>query len=284
MRLTERAVRYGVVVVAWLVLAPFAYADSVTLLWDPSPDPVLGYIVHAGTQSGVYTVKYDVGNTTSAVFANAVPGQRYYFAVAAYTTNSAVSPLADEISWVSDPPPVLQNPGDQTSMVGESVALQLVGSDPGGQSVSYAATGLPPGVDLAATGLLQGAPTTAGSYVVTASVSDGAASASVSFNWTVSALDRTAPVVTITSPAPKPSENYTTPGSSVTIAGLASDAGPVVSVRWSNGATGAAGAAVGTNSWSAVIPLAVGRNDLEISATDQAGNTGTETISVRRRR
>ena len=76
----------------------------------------------------------------------------------------------------------------------------LTGSDADGDALTYGANGLPPGVALTvSTGLLSGTPTEAGTYSVTATVFDGAQSASRTFIWTVTA-DATAPVVAITAP------------------------------------------------------------------------------------
>src|SRR5262249_16738704 len=66
-----------------------------------------------------------------------------------------------------------------------------------GQQVTYSATGLPPGLTMSSAGLISGAPTTAGSYHVTATPSRSAAvlPAWVSFTWQV-----TAPAVGVEGP------------------------------------------------------------------------------------
>ena len=53
-------------------LSPFSVADGwakdITLEWDPNTEPDIGgYIVHYGTESGIYDYSLDVGNFTSAV-------------------------------------------------------------------------------------------------------------------------------------------------------------------------------------------------------------------------
>ncbi len=74
-------------------------------------------------------------------------------------------------------------------------------SDPEGAALTYSATGLPPVLSLnTATGVIAGTLTfaSAGSYTVTATVSDGALTNSKTFPWTVSNVNR-AP--TLTQPA-----------------------------------------------------------------------------------
>jgi hypothetical protein len=81
------------------------------------------------------------------------------------------------------------NPGDQTGTVGTAVtAVQMHAVDSTtGQTVTYAATGLPAGLSInAATGLISGTPTSAGAATVTVTATDGAgASGSATFRWTI---------------------------------------------------------------------------------------------------
>ncbi|KAA2250729.1 glycoside hydrolase [Solihabitans fulvus] len=80
------------------------------------------------------------------------------------------------------------NPGAQSTAVGTAVSVQVTATDStSGQTLSYSATGLPPGLAInAGTGLISGTPTTAGTYPVTITVQDGTgASGSASLTWTV---------------------------------------------------------------------------------------------------
>jgi subtilase family serine protease len=83
------------------------------------------------------------------------------------------------------------NPGTQTSTAGSPLSLQLQASDTGsGSTLSYSATGLPPGLVInSGTGLISGTPNTAGNYTVTATATDGtSASGSTIFTWVIQAL------------------------------------------------------------------------------------------------
>jgi len=88
------------------------------------------------------------------------------------------------------------------------------------------------------------------------------------------------PTVTITSPTT--SSTYSTTGGTVNIAGTASDDVGVTQVTWSNN-RGGSGTCTGTTSWSkGGIDLFEGQNVITVTATDSAGNTGTDTLTVTR--
>ena len=90
------------------------------------------------------------------------------------------------------------SPGDQTSAEGNAVSLLVAATDPDGDALGYSATGLPKGASInGSTGLISGTLTfaAAGSYNVTVFASDGLTTASVSFMWSVSDVDRP-PIVT----------------------------------------------------------------------------------------
>ncbi len=83
--------------------------------------------------------------------------------------------------------PVVTSPGNQTSSVGQSVSLQIQASDPQGDALTYAATGLPAGLSInTTTGKITGTPTTAGTTSVTVTAKDpGGNTGSAVFSWTV---------------------------------------------------------------------------------------------------
>jgi len=254
-----------------------AYADQITLMWDPNNDQVTGYAVYVGSSPRI-----DVGNTTSYTLSNAVAGQQYCFAVAAYNATGE-GPKSGQLCGYSNRFPTLTNPGNRTATAGQATSLQLSGSDPDGQPLTYAATGMPPGLFIgSATGFISGTPTTAGTYTVTASVFDGVlTSPSQNFTWTVAAApasDTTAPTVSIATPTS--ATTYTSTTTSIALGGTAADNVGVSSVSWVSD-RGGSGTATGTTNWSIpVVGLQVGNNVITVTAHDAAGNAGTDILTV----
>jgi len=274
-----RCVRCVTVAAIGLFAARPALADSVNLAWDPNADTVSGYAVYVGTQSGTYSSRVDVGGATSFAYSSATAGTRYCFAVAAYTA-SGEGPKSSEVCGYSNRFPTLTNPGNQSSTVGQSVSLQLQGSDPDGQAVSYTATGLPAGLSLmSSTGYIAGTGTTTGSFSVTAKVSDGVLTTQQVFTWTMTAgADTTVPSISIATPTS--STSYTSTTSAISMSGTSSDNVGVTQVTWAN-SLGGSGTATGTTSWSVgSIPLQNGTNVITVVARDAAGNTGNDVLSV----
>jgi hypothetical protein len=92
------------------------------------------------------------------------------------------------------------------------------------------------------------------------------------------AADHQAPTVFITSPTPLPGISTIAP--TVDIAGEATDDVGVVGLTWSSD-QGSGASLVPAPSWSVVtIPLVVGDNRITVTATDAAGNTGSDELDV----
>jgi hypothetical protein len=153
---------------------PMLFGSSglpVGLTFDSATGLISGTLAYtdAETQSGNYSVTvtaYDTvtGSTGSATFTWTI-------------TNVNL-------------PPVLATPGDQTNGVGDGVALSMAATDGDGDRLTYSATNLPSGLTInTSTGLISGVVASAAArnnpYAVTVTASDGAASASQSFNWTI---------------------------------------------------------------------------------------------------
>jgi eukaryotic-like serine/threonine-protein kinase len=80
------------------------------------------------------------------------------------------------------------NPGSQAGVVGTAASLQIQASDSAsGQTLTYAAAGLPDGLSInSASGLISGTPSAAGTASVTVTVTDTTgASERVSFTWSI---------------------------------------------------------------------------------------------------
>ncbi len=99
-------------------------------------------------------------------------------AIAAFKKASGASNLA----------PTLTQPANQINVENAPISLPLVGTDPEGAPLTYSATGLPASLSVNPTsGVISGRLTSssAGSYSVTATVSDGSLTNSKTFTWTV---------------------------------------------------------------------------------------------------
>jgi fibronectin type 3 domain-containing protein len=115
------------------------------------------------------------------------------------TVSDSEASASTSFGWSVTSPnnaPTITNPGNQTTETGVSVNLAIAANDADGDTLTYSATGLPAGLGIdAASGVISGAPTTAGPSTVTVTVSDGEASTSASFTWTVVFVDTTAPSI-----------------------------------------------------------------------------------------
>ena len=114
------------------------------------------------------------------------------YAVTVTGYNSTGGSASQTFAWNvsnTNTPPTLENPGNQTNVEGDGVALQLTASDPDGEALTFSVTGLPNGLSInPATGLISGivAANTGGNDAVAVTASDGTLSASQSFTWDVS--------------------------------------------------------------------------------------------------
>jgi len=207
--------RIAAIAAAFAALAP-AFADAaiaVTMTWSPNPDPATaGYYVYLGLDTHNYTTIINAGNTTSVVVYlpdPRDPSTKYYFAVQAYTATGGQSPLSAETVFAASDAPTLRNPGSMSSVMGVSItAVQLIATDPRGQTLTYSAGGLPPGLSISSnSGRISGTPTTAGNYFVTAAATNTVGvSMTQLFTWTI---------VGPTTGTPPPSSGGTPGGGSI---------------------------------------------------------------------
>jgi len=281
-----RAFGRGVFVMVAVLLATPLVASSQTLtaVWDPNPssDNVVNYEVCIGTTSLTCNFRdatVPASQTTYTFIPN--PGVLYRVAVRAI---SAAGPgvYSPEVS-VSIPS--LSVPANRTSTVSVPITpLTLTASDPDGGTLQYTHTGLPFGLTLnPSTGAISGTPTSVGTFNVTVFVTDGLATASAAFVWTIqnATSDTTAPTLSITSHT----NNQTVSAANITLSGTATDSGAggsgVAGVTV-NGAAATGGTATTSNTanWSRALTLVNGANVLTVVATDGAGNARTSQITV----
>ncbi len=102
-------------------------------------------------------------------------------------TGSIQQPLTVRYEDLGDPvnnAPVLVDPGDQSSQVGDSIDLALQASDVDEDALTFSATGLPTGLEVQGEAIV-GSPSEAGSFSVSLEVTDGTDSDSAAFTWLV---------------------------------------------------------------------------------------------------
>jgi len=104
------------------------------------------------------------------------------------TVNGINAPGNTDLDQLNPAAIPLLDPGPQVSAAGATVNLQLQSADAtAGQTLSFSAAGLPPGVAMSAAGWLTGWPAKVGNYQPTVSVTDGKGhGGSVSFPWALS--------------------------------------------------------------------------------------------------
>src|SRR5262249_10318295 len=96
-------------------------------------------------------------------------------------------------TWTVTAPVSVDSPGDQASADGDVVELQILVAGPEGATLTYGATGLPPGLSIdSATGLISGTPGATAEedspYAITITATDGTHHGAADFTWTVTHL------------------------------------------------------------------------------------------------
>jgi ricin-type beta-trefoil lectin protein/putative Ig domain-containing protein len=153
----------------WSIVAGHEYAESVT-------DPLLDGWLDAADDEVADKCAW------TNLFAQRLGGSLY-----------AQQPLWDNQTGscrqvTSSPDTVTTSPvAAQSTKVGGTVSLPVSSASSGGFTLTYTATGLPPGLSInSATGVISGTATWPGNYTVTAGASDSTkASATVTFTWRI---------------------------------------------------------------------------------------------------
>ena len=109
-------------------------AGNVDLAWNRSTDAlIVGYDIHYGEASGVYTSSVDAGPNLTAAVTGLMPGQTYYFAVTAYDANGDASAFSNQVTnRLPVLPSIIGQPLTQTAIAGLPVTLTVsaVGDPP----------------------------------------------------------------------------------------------------------------------------------------------------------
>jgi len=102
-RFCSQRLRVIMVALAIPALASTVQAfTSVTLAWDPNPEPDLaGYRVYLGTTSGALSLARDVGLATSCTLSSLTAATTYYCALQAYNTGGLESALSGEMAFTT---------------------------------------------------------------------------------------------------------------------------------------------------------------------------------------
>ncbi|MFC0624678.1 S8 family serine peptidase [Kribbella deserti] len=170
--------------------------------------------------------------------------------------------------------PSVTSPGNRTGKVGTAVSLQVEATDPGGQALTFSATGLPAGLTISASGLITGTPTAAGTsnVTVTAKNADNR-TGSATFTWTITS-DNPGGTVTLTKPANQWNfrgwaiqglqiQGSSTAGGSLTYTATGLPAGLTIS---------ASGRITGT-------PTTAGTSTVTVTGKDAGGSTGSTSFT-----
>lgn len=93
------ALRNFVAIVAALWTMPVLSA-SVTIAWDPNPQPsVEGYVAYIRTAGSTNSQSFDVGTNTTHTFGNLTAGVSYVFEITAYNNDGIESAPAGNIQY-----------------------------------------------------------------------------------------------------------------------------------------------------------------------------------------
>ena len=269
-------------------VAQIAYGGSLHLEWNGNSESDLaGYNVYYGTSPGSYGSPLDVGDVTEYELTGLDEGIRYYVAITAYDTSDNESEKSDEESGLvpdtQNPTITITSPTSSSSYGMSSSSITLGGSASDNVGVTQVSWVNSSGGSGTASGTsswsASGIALQEGTNVITVTARDGAGhTGSDSITVTYTPPDTQNPTVTITVPTPSPV--YSTTDGTVTLGGSSTDNVGVTEVRWINN-QGGSGTASGTIMWSADVFLSCGENNIiTLTAEDEAGNTGTDTLTV----
>lgn len=287
------------VVKPWLTLMtptadPAATATSTPTLAVATTSTLNGTLFTSTSYLGTCSVPTDTSGTSDCtpapassagylrtVVAVTWAGTRCPAGTCTYLTSTLVSTDDDPVFSLNQAPPaapVVADPGDQTSVVGDTsstpgvtnLPLQLqLKAGTGVSPVTWQAVGLPAGLSMSTTGLVSGSPTTAGAAVtVTVTATDAfLRPATDTFTWTVYT-----PVNGTT-----PANQTSTVNAPVAALALTASGGSGAPYTWSDPTkTLPAGLVIGTDGKSVTgTPTATGTSAVTLTVKDASGRQDT---------
>jgi cellulose 1,4-beta-cellobiosidase len=165
-------------------------------------------------------------------------------------------------------------PANQTSKVGTAITpVQVQATDSAsGQTLTFAATGLPAGLSISSSGQITGTPTTQGTSTVTVTATDGTgAHGSATFTWVVNTNGN---IVTVTNPG---AQNGTV-GTAVSTQIQATDSASGQTLTFT--ATGLpAGLSISSSGLISGTPTATTTSSVTVTAKDSTGASGMVTFT-----
>ncbi len=106
-----------------------------------------------------------------------------------YQPKPAYYAVVTALGSVSGNTVTVSSPGNQSGAVGTPIsALQIHATDSAsGQTLTFSANGLPPGLSISSSGVISGTPSSGGTFTVTVNATDSTgATGSVTFTWSIS--------------------------------------------------------------------------------------------------
>ena len=192
-----------------------------------------------------------------------------------YNPKPAFTAVQNAIGGGATTTVTVTNPGTQTATVGTAKSIQITATDSAsGQTLSYAASGLPAGLAInASSGLISGTPTASGSSSVTVTVTDGTG-ASGSATFTINVSGGGGNTVTVTNPGARTG----TVGTAASLQISATDSGSGQTLTFS--ATGLpAGLAISSSGLISGTPTTAGTSNVTVTARDGTGASGSASFT-----
>jgi hypothetical protein len=163
---------------------------------DADGNPLIYFAT--GLPSGL-SIDTDTGLISGSIDPSAASPTPY--SVTLSVDDGSGNPVTGTFSWsvtAANLAPQLTSPGNQTNAAGDAVSQPLTASDTDGDTLTYTASGLPAGLSIdpgsgTISGTIANSAASATPYSVTVMASDGVASSSQAFTWTVNYVGLTNP-------------------------------------------------------------------------------------------